>query len=160
MAMMPITNRPGWAEMFLPIQTLEMGNIHIEEPKIPSGPGIPYYAAERPIAAISYQTTHFTMPCLNIITPFLRVYSWDSSTGRLDLEMDPENITLLKCTALQEVLLSLLSEKPAWLIQYGIKTAADLRANFQHILVDNIMTIYLHGQNPEKKTNGACLDMA
>jgi hypothetical protein len=154
MSLTPLINQPGWAEMFLPIQTLEMGNIQIDEPKIPTGPGIPSYAADRPISSLSYQTSTYSLPCLNIITPFLRVHSWDSSTGRLELEADYESITYLKFGALQEVILSLLAENPFWLIQYGIKTIAELRANFQHILTNNILTIYLHGQNPEKKPMG------
>jgi hypothetical protein len=153
MALTPLTNQPGWAEMFLPIQTLEMGNIHIEEPKIPIGPGIPSYAADRPLAALSYQTPSYSLPCLNIITPLLRVFSWDSSTGRLELEVDYESITYLKCVALQDTIHNLLAEKTLWLLQYGIKPQ-DLRSNFQNILTHNILTIYLHGQNPEKKSMG------
>lgn len=153
MALTPLINQPGWAEMFLPIQALEMGNIRIEEPKIPTGPGIPSYAADRPLAVLSYQTPSFFLPCLNIITQFLRVYSWDSSIGRLELEVDYDSITYLKCTALQDIIHSLLVEKPMWLLQHGIKPQ-DLRPNFQNILTHNILTIYLHGQNPEKKPMG------
>jgi hypothetical protein len=150
----PPPKEPGWTEMFLPLQALEVGNIHIGEPKACKGPGVPLYAADRPIAALSYKTSTFSMPCLAVLTPFLKVHSWDSSTGRLDLEVEQESLTAIKCMALQETILELLDSKPQWFQTGGIKTAEEVRQNFQPILTGSILTIYLHGPNPEKKQMG------
>ncbi len=145
---------PGWAEMFLPLQALEVGNIHIDEPKASKGPGVPSYAVDRPIAGLSYRTSFYTMPCLAVMTPFLKVYHWDATTGRLDLEVDQGSVTAIKCSALQETILELLEKKPQWFMNAGTKSKEELRASFQPILSGSIFTIYLHGPNPEKKQMG------
>jgi hypothetical protein len=154
MAIMPPPKEPGWTEMFLPLQALEVRNIHIDEPKACKGPGVPLYAADRPIAALSYKTSTFAMPCLAILTPFLKVHSWDSLTGRLDLEVEQDSLTAIKCNALQETILDLLVSKPQWFQTSETKIEDEIRQNFQPILTGTILTIYLHGPNPEKKQMG------
>jgi hypothetical protein len=145
---------PGWTEMFLPLQALEMGKIQIEEPKASKGPGVPQYAADRPIAALSYRSTIFTMPCLSILTTFLKVHNWDSITGRLDLETDIDSLTANKYNALQETIFNFLQNNPQWFINTGIKKFEELKSNFQPIISGNIISIYLHGHNPERKQTG------
>jgi hypothetical protein len=57
---------PGWAEVFIPLQTIEIKDIHMNEPKKLSGPGIPPYAIDRPIATLSYSNSNYTIPGSNI----------------------------------------------------------------------------------------------
>ena len=49
------TKEPGWAEMFLPLQALDIASVTIDEPKKSTGPGVPAYAQERPLSALSYK---------------------------------------------------------------------------------------------------------
>jgi len=144
---------PGWAEFFLPLQAIEVQHIQIEEPKKPVGPGIPLYAIDRPIAALSYSHPNYRMPILNILTPFLKVHSWDSLTGRLELEVDISSQIAMKCSLIQEHFIHLLSSNLHWLLPYT-QSKEELRENFQEIIHDQILSIYLHGPNPEKKQTG------
>jgi hypothetical protein len=152
--MQMLNKEPGWTEMFLPLQALEVGNICIHQPKASRGPGVPQYAADRPIAALSYKTSTFVLPCLSVLTPFLKVYAWDPTTGRLDLETDEHSLIAIKCNAVQETILDTLFTKSEWLQGTGIKTKEDLKHNFQQMISGNILSIYLHGPNPEKKQMG------
>jgi len=147
------TREPGWAEVFIPLQTIELKNIHIDEPKRCSGPGIPLYAIDRPIAALSYVNSNYKIPTLSIFTPFLKVHSWDSSSGCLKLEIDSNSSVAMKCSSIQEHIIELLASKPQWFYPYT-KKKEDLLANFQHIIHENILTIYLHGPNQEHKQTG------
>lgn len=140
----------GWGEFFLPLQALEVGSIVLHEPRF-SYNGSTSYSQDRLLASLSYKTNFFTLPILSILTPLLKVNFWDSSTGRLDLELEPESITAIKIEALQESLIKLLLNKPQWLMLGGTKTKEEIQNLFQPILTGNILTIYLHGPNPEKK---------
>jgi hypothetical protein len=144
---------PGWAEIFIPLQAIEVHNIHIDEPKKLIGPGIPSYAIDRPIALLSYSTSLFRMPTLGILTPFLKIHSWDSTTGKLELDITSDPIVSTKYFMIQEHILNLLSSKPQWLFPHT-RSKEDLRANFQEFIHEDILTIYLHGPNPEKKQTG------
>jgi hypothetical protein len=144
---------PGWAECFVPMQSIDIGNVIIDEPKKATGPGIPPYAADRLLAPLSYKDPAFNMPTLAVLTPFLTVQSWDSSTGRLDLDLDLKSTIGMKCMALQEYALSLLKAHPLWFpIQQ--RTADQITSSFQQMIQGNTMTIYLHGPNPENRQTG------
>jgi hypothetical protein len=144
---------PGWAECFVPLQSVYVSNIHIEEPKRAEGPGVPHYAADRLLAPLIYKSPDFISPTLSILTPFLRVQAWDSLTGRLDLELDPKSQIAIKCWALQEYVLSLLQEHPNWFPQQQ-RSSEQIAASFQHMIQGTTMTIYLHGPNPENRQTG------
>jgi len=144
---------PGWAEIFIPLQAIELSSIQLNEPTRLTGPGVPSYAIHRPIATLSYATTQYRIPVLSILTPFLKVHSWDSSTGRLELTVDSDPTVLTKCTLIQEHILGLLASKPQWIHAYT-RSKEELRVNFQTLVQENYLTVYLHGPNPEKKQNG------
>jgi len=59
----------------------------------------------------------------------------------------------MKCSSIQDHIIDLLASKPQWFQPY-IKKKEDLLSNFQHIIQGNILTIYLHGSNPEQKQTG------
>jgi len=144
---------PGWTEIFIPLQTIEIKDIHMNEPKKISGPGIPPYAIDRPIATLSYINSNYTIPTLSIFTPFLKIHSWDSTSGRLELEIDIHSSTAMKYSNIQEHIITLLSEKPQWFYPYT-KKKEEFLTNFQRMIHGNLLTIYLHGPNPEKKQTG------
>lgn len=152
MAVMPF-REPGWTEFFIPLQAIELKNIYISKPIKLAGPGVPFYAIDRPIAALSYVTPNFRIPTFGILTPFLKVHSWDSTSGKLELSMESDNSTAVKLALIQEHILNLLILNSQWLLPYT-RTKDELRASFQEIIQGNILTIYLHGPNPEKKQTG------
>jgi hypothetical protein len=147
------------AEIFLPFQALEPSNICINEPySFKTTHAVQNTQSNQPeqtktIALLSYKTPVFTLPSLNILTQFCRVFAWDSATGRLDLEIDPSSTTASKCHALQEFIMLTLKSKPAWL-PASQRRPDDISANFQKLLYNGILTVYLHGANPEKKVMG------
>lgn len=143
---------PGWAECFLNLADLHAGQIHVDEPKRQSGPGVfSYYGLQRPLAAISYSHDLLKMPVLSFITPFMKVLSWDSTTGRLDLET---SVTISgKLGAIQEIILGQLALHPEWLRAYGL-SKEELRSSFQHLFHGTLVSLYLHGPNTDIKPAG------
>jgi hypothetical protein len=150
------TKDNGWIEAFLPLQALEIGCIEIQEPKVISSPHLStnVYSTERPLACLSYKTDTFRMPCLSILTPFCKIKSWDSLTGKLELEVEEDSLTSIKFAALQQQIFSLLENNPQWFSLSGAKLKQDLMNNVQQLFQDNILTVYLHGINPERKQMG------
>lgn len=150
----------GKTEIFLPFQALETSHICINEPYTFRTLTIHYQGHQsqqneqpKTIALLSYKTPIFTLPSLNILTQFCRVAAWDSTTGRLDLDIDPASKTAAKCLALQDFITSTLRQKSSWL-PANQRRPEDISANFQKLLYNGIMTVYLHGSNPEKKVMG------
>ena len=93
------------------------------------------------------------MPTLAILTPFLKVSSWDSSTGRLDMEVDNHSLAFQKFLSIEETILDLLASHPSWLRAHK-SAKEELKHTFQRILKDNIFTVYLHGLNQDTKPAG------
>ena len=151
-----ITKDNGWIEAFLPLQALEIGCIQIQEPKVIPNSHISstMYSSERPLAGLSYKTSTFRMPCLGILTPFCKVRHWDSLIGKLELEVEEDSLTSIKFAALQQQIFSLLEDNPQWFSLSGAKLKQDLMNNVQQLFQDNILTVYLHGINTERKLMG------
>jgi hypothetical protein len=147
------------AEIFLPFQALETSNICINEPYSFKTSQTNQESQNggsnqtKTIALLSYKTSVFTLPSLNILTQFCRVSAWDSASGRLDLEIDHTSQTASKCLALQDFITTTLKLNPLWL-PAGQRRPDDISANFQKLLYNGILTVYLHGANPEKKSMG------
>ena len=149
----PTYKENGFAEIFLPLQALEVSSIRIDEPKIFHTQSTTAHSNNRLLSNLSYQTSVYTLPKLAILTPFCKVLSWDSSTGRLDLELDSTSVTALKCEVFQEYIINTLHQKSSWFTN-GQQSLETLRTNFQHIYHNHTLTVYLHGQNQEKKVVG------
>lgn len=149
-----IGNSPGWAEMMIPLQGMDISKIHISPPQKTNGPGVPLYAQDRPIACLSYNDTVFKLPCLSVLTPFLTVLSWDSTTGKLELQVPQGTSTHTKLTFLQDYILTTLTRHQRGWIGTPDNTLSELRDMFQPILTGEKLVIYLHGPNPELKPSG------
>ncbi len=129
----------GWAELFLPIQIICTDFIQIQSPK--------YSHANRPLSEFQYSTDDFSLTNLPILTTFLKVHSWDSSTGRLELETDA--ITASKIVAIQKRILAVVSSHPTW-----ASRQATIQQDFQYMYHNGIFTVYLHGANPDQVHTG------
>lgn len=144
---------PGWAEIFLPLQALDVSNIHTQEPKKHSGIGVPTYVANRYLAQMSYHTSLLQLPCVAVLTPFCKVSSWDSSTGRLDLELHEQPMMVAKLHAFQEKILQTIVAHSNWLPNHQ-RTRAAIEQTFHKLLRGTIFTVYVHGPNPEGVQTG------
>jgi hypothetical protein len=144
---------PGWAEFFIPLQAVQTSNILIQEPKKVVRSTTALYSADRPLAVLAYHSDIYTMQTLNILTPFLKVANWDSSTGRLDFELESDSATCAKLQTIQETIFQLLGAHPSWL-RANKSSKEELKHTFQQMLKDNIFTIYLHGQNQDTRPVG------
>lgn len=143
----------GWAEIFLPIQAFDISNIQTHEPKKHSGIGVPAYVANRHLAQMSYHTSLFHLPCLAVLTPFCKVSSWDSSTGRLDIDIEDSPVMLTKINALQESIQNTLLKQSKWIPSHQ-QTKVGIEQTFHKLLRGTTFTVYVHGPNPEGKQVG------
>ena len=136
-----------WAEFFLPIQSVQADAIQIDTPKHITTQKQFYTSNERPLAALWYKTPEFTLSTLAILTTPLRVHSWDSITGRLELETDAS--TAVQIYAIQKRILTLLESHREW---YPAHTS--VQHDFQYMYHNSILTVYLHGFNPDQVHTG------
>ena len=143
----------GWNEMFLPLEQMEMDHIKLEAPKrLHSAETDIRY--ERRILPLSYEAPLFRLPCLAVITPFMKVHSWDSSTGRLEFEIDEGSIVHRQITAFEQRIIQLLLENTIWLEYTPSNIQTHILQNLQYAIHDSILTLYLHGQNISTKPMG------
>lgn len=137
----------GWNEFFIPLETIHMDAIQIIKPAKP-----PLYdKAHDMIYTLSYATDAFSLPYISILTPFMKVHSWDSNTGRLELEAEPDSVAYAKFTKIQELFFGHLSANLEDFRKYGIFTKSDLYATFQQIVYKNLFVVYLHGLNSQQR---------
>ena len=129
----------GWAELFLPIQSVSVDAINMQIPK--------HVHNIRPLFEFQYRTDDYTLLNLPILTTFLKVHSWDSSTGRLELETD--TITAAKIIAIQKRILQIVTSHPNW-----ASRQSTIQQDFQYMYHNSILTVYLHGSNPDQAHTG------
>jgi len=131
----------GYAEVFLPLEKLEVDKITIHPPISP-------YPVRIPISHLSYTICSqgfATMPKLSILTPFLKIHSWDPLKGRLELIADDVSLIL---QSLQEALIQKIIKNPAW-SSLTNHTYAEVKGRLQPIILNNILPLYLNNQGPE-----------
>jgi hypothetical protein len=143
----------GWIEMVLPLEHLDVSCVELEPPKrLRSIESDMRY--ERVILPLSYKTSVFKMPNLAVLTPFMKVHSWDSSTGRLDFDLDPESCTYTKFIEFEQAIIKLLLQHPEWLDYKTDNLQSHIERHLQYSITDTILTLYLHGQNTSTKPMG------
>jgi hypothetical protein len=98
---------PGFVEVFLPLQKLNIDSIIVSPPTS-------LYPIKIPTANISYKHENFTLPKLSIFTPFLTVTSWDPVKGRLDLVDNLHTNSLEILQNLQDFVINCIIENPEW----------------------------------------------
>jgi hypothetical protein len=149
-----VKNSPGWAEMMIPLQGMDISKIILNSPQKVTGPGIPVYAQDRPLASLQYHDTLYRLSCLSILTPFLTVIHWDSSIGKLELQVLQGTSTYIKFNLLQEFIINTITKYQRSWLEMSNSSATEIRSMFQHILSGERLILYLHGPNPEQKTCG------
>lgn len=139
----------GWNEFFIPLETINTENIDISK----LGRGSSHDKAHDMMYTLSYSTDAFTLNSIPILTPFLKVHSWDSSTGRLELEADAESSAYTKFSRIQELFFEYLCANLDNFRKYSVFTKMDLFNTFQQIVYKNLFVVYLHGVNPQQRRN-------
>ena len=126
------------AEVFLPLQTMNIKNIVVNPP-------ISGYQNRIPISIITYKNPMFTLPKVSILTQLLTIHSWDPKKGRLELIDSPEGLALLKLQALYEHILKTLCINPEWSNLNKINPE-EIKSYFQPIVSNKIITFYINDQ--------------
>lgn len=146
--------QPGWAEIMVPIQGIDTSKIVLGRPTKVTGPGVPPYAQDRPLSLLTYNDGFIQLPCLAVLTPFLKVVSWDSTLGKLELHVSSGSQTYQKLTLIQNYILNMIqNHQKSWIGTMDCSNQ-EIRDMYQPILSGDRLTIYLHGANPEQKTTG------
>jgi aspartate carbamoyltransferase regulatory subunit len=129
---------PGIAEVFLPLQTMNISSICLHPP-------VSVYPVRIPTVHISYKNSIFTLPNLAIFTPFLIVKSWDAIKGRLEL-CDGGGDSFTKLQALHESILKILVLNPSWSSVSAI-SYTELKSKFQPLIANKVLRLYLTNQD-------------
>ena len=127
----------GYAELFIPLENLDIDNMTIHPPTS-------IYPIRIPVSILSYTTT-FIMPKLCILTPFLKIHSWDATNGRLEL-VAGEMTSIIN--SLQETLIQKLVKNPNW-SSLTSHTYEDVKGRFQPLVINNNIVLYTTIQCPD-----------
>ena len=125
-------------EWQLPIQKVEIGNINIGSPwaRLQHGDTI-----QKPMAPLSYFGTQFRLPFVSLIFPPLPVIEYNSSTGKLVLDMFESSLASIKLNTLQDTIVNAIAYHQAgWFKSEFSKD--DIVRGFQPIIQDN--HLHLH----------------
>ncbi len=138
-------NQMGWAEAFLPIQTIQADSIQLMEPRMTQG-GTP-----RTVSNLYYKHPLVTMQGCNVLVPFCKVLEWDSATGKLVLDIGCPT-TLLRWKQIQQRCIDVVQTNRHWFPRTS--NSAVVADSFQRFVTNQTCTLYLHGPNPEKALTG------
>ena len=124
-------------EWQLPIQKMEISNIHIGSPWLRGS----HTVIQKPLAPLSYFGPQFRLPFVSLLFPPLLVKEYNPITGRLALDMSESNLACIKLNTLQETLTNaIFYHQYSWFKTDYSKE--EIKAGFQHIYNDS--TIYIH----------------
>jgi hypothetical protein len=140
----------GWNEFFIPLEKIDEDSIKITK-VVKTNSQDKYFDM---LYLLSYSTHEFTFPNVSILTPFMKIHSWDCTTGRLEFEIEPDSTEYIKFCKIQEIIFKYLISHIADLNKYGIYTKTELFNTLKQIVYKNIFAVYLHGPNPQQKKAG------
>ncbi len=124
-------------EWQLPIQKVEIGNIHIGNPW---GRGS-NQTQQKPMVPLSYFGTHFRLPFITLLFPPLHVVDYNIATGRLELDMSVSSLACIKLNTLQETLTNaIMYHQQSWFKTEFTKE--EIKAGFQPIFENNHIVLH------------------
>lgn len=145
-----VNNDTGWNEFFIPLEKIDEESIKITK-VVKTNVHDKVYDM---MYLLSYSNYIFSMPNISIITPFMKIHSWDSSTGRLEFEIEQDSPEYTKFCKIQDIIFEYLIQNIHDLKKYGISTKTELVNTFKQIIYKNIFSVYVHGPNPQQKKAG------
>jgi hypothetical protein len=129
-------------EWQLPIQKVEIGNIHI---------GSPWSREQRrdlatkPMAPLSYFGTQFRLPFVTLLFPPLPIVEYNPVTGKLILDMSETNLACIKLSTFQETLVNaIVYHQHGWFKSEFKKE--DVKGGFQPILENTYIHLHVGSQ--------------
>jgi hypothetical protein len=128
-------------EIFIPLQNLDINNVHIHPPTST-------YPLRIPTSLLSYSNSLCTIPKISVLTDSFFVHNWDPIKGKLEL-VEPKQVHSFKnIIALQELVIQKLIENPSW-SSFTKYNNEDIQARFQYPIYNNIFTLFLNNKGPE-----------
>jgi hypothetical protein len=124
-------------EWQLPIQKMELSNIHVANPWGRGG----NQTNQKPLAPLSYFGTHFRLPFISLLFPPLQVVNYNPTSGRLELDMSVSSLACIKLNTFQETLINaILYHQQAWFKTEFSKE--EVRGSFQPMIDNNHIILH------------------
>lgn len=124
-------------EWQLPIQKMELSNIHVANPWGRGGNQM----NQKPLAPLSYFGTHFRLPFITLLFPPLQIVNYNSTSGRLELDMSISSLACIKLNTFQETLINaILYHQQAWFKTEFSKE--DVKGGFQPMIENNHILLH------------------
>ena len=122
-------------EWQIPIQKVEIGNIHIGQPWGRTG------TQAKPMVPISYFGTQFRMPFMSLLFPPLSIVEYNQTTGKLVLDMSISPLACIKLNTLQETFMNaIVYHQNSW-FQTNF-TKEQVKEGFQPIIEGNYIVLH------------------
>jgi hypothetical protein len=131
-------------EWQIPIQKVEIGNIHIGQPygrqQLGSNAGT---TQQKPMVPLSYFGTQFRMPFMSVLFPPLHILEYNPTTGRLVLDMGISPLACIKLNTLQETIMNaIVYHQSTW---FGTHfTKEEVKDGFQQIIEGNHIVLHFY----------------
>ena len=141
-------------EWQLPVQKVEIGSINI---------GNPWNSLKKnystdPLAPLSYFGTQFRLPCVALLFPPLQVSEYNSTSGRLVLNMFDVNLANIKMNILQETIINaVLYHQVAWF--NASYTKEQIKEGFTPLIEGNSLVLK-YKDSPIELTHGMRIRVA
>jgi hypothetical protein len=125
-------------EWQLPIQKMEIGNIHIGNPWGRNGGP---QTQQKPLVPLSYFGTHFRLPFITLLFPPLQIVNYNSTSGRLELDMGVSQLACIKLNTFQETLINaIMYHQQSWFRTEHTKE--EIKAGFQPMIENNHILLH------------------
>lgn len=131
-------------EWQIPIQKVEIGNIHIGQPygrqQLGGSTGS---TQQKPMVPLSYFGTQFRMPFMSVLFPPLHILEYNATTGRLVLDMSISPLACIKLNTLQETIMNaIVYHQSTW---FGTHfTKEEVKDGFQQIIEGNHIVLHFY----------------
>ncbi len=122
-------------EWQIPIQKVEIGNIHIGQPWGRTR------GQAKPMVPISYFGTQFRMPFMSLLFPPLSIVEYNQTTGKLVLDMGISPLACIKLNTLQDTFIdAIVYHQNSWFQTHFTKE--QVKEGFQPIIEGNHIVLH------------------
>lgn len=122
-------------EFAIPAQLLEVGNIHMK----------PFQKKSNypPLATLQYRANNYTLKHFTLLTPPLKIESWNPVRGHLQLNCDKHQFFKTKFITIQEYLISTLFIHQTLLLGRKDLSHDTIRACFKTLFDYNMLSCFI-----------------
>lgn len=129
----------------IPYQGLEVGNIHLntfQDDKY-----------GKSIARLTYKDSSVELHDVSIMTPPLKVLSYNPDSSKLVLDVSDQELFFIKLTILHEYIISTFYIHQQNFLNQNNLHHDDIRNIFHSLITDNTLTLYIYSTNLIKRAN-------